>query len=394
MRRDLIAQKLELALRGSLDVPALRLIELRGERPAIDESREPWIPIKYGPASPDDWFGVVPATARFERAVGGAAETLDLVVKVNPRLGLARTLIPWIIEQKKIALDRPYWDYRSAAESDRTGAREGHLYELSADTPALRRVLPRCYGSCTDGATGEHALFLEFLADVAGLDASGEKTDWAPSAIDDALRAAAGWHAAFWGIDGEQAAWAGPQLSTQDMVADAPLWRGILDDARVRFPDLVTDAVWHRRHQLIETIPDWHVVKDRLPVTLVHDDFNPRNVGFRPNTGKPGVVVLDWELVERNIAQRDLVEMLTFALPPSAERSQADRHVDAHRLALIEAGAATGVDCDTWIEGFRCELKVEAINRVGLQLLFAAQFPLAYVARINATIERLLDLYG
>jgi hypothetical protein len=44
-------------------------------------------------------------------------------------------------------------------------------------------------------------------------------------------------------------------------------------------------------------------------------------------------------------------------------------------------------------EGFRCELKVEAINRVALQLLFAAQFPLAYLARINNTIERLLDMY-
>ena len=47
-----------------------------------------------------------------------------------------------------------------------------------------------------------------------------------------------------------------------------------------------------------------------------------------------------------------------------------------------------------WIEGFRSELKVEAINRVGHQLLFAAQFSLAYLVRINATIERLLDLYG
>ena len=51
------------------------------------------------------------------------------------------------------------------------------------------------------------------------------------------------------------------------------------------------------------------------------------------------------------------------------------------------------IGCDHWVEGFRCELKVEAINRIGLQLVFAAQFPLAYIARINGTIERLLDLY-
>src|SRR5262249_29582367 len=138
---------------------------------------------------------------------------------------------------------------------------------------------------------------------------------------------------------------------------------------------------------------DWHAVKDRLPSTLAHDDFNQRNVGFRSQATTRDIVVLDWELVECNTAQRDLVEMLTFALLPIADRPRVDRHVEAHRLALVAAGASTDVDRDSWIEGFRCELKIEAINRIALQLLFAAQFPVAYVARINATIERLLDLY-
>jgi hypothetical protein len=39
-------------------------------------------------------------------------------------------------------------------------------------------------------------------------------------------------------------------------------------------------------------------------------------------------------------------------------------------------------------------VKAEAIDRIGHQLLFAAQFPLPYIERINATIERLLDLYA
>ena len=250
-------------------------------------------------------------------------------------------------------------------------------------------MLPRCYGSAVDAVTGEHALFLEFVGDPARLDATGATADWPAAAIDEALREAAGWHAAFWEIDDKGAAWAGPRPTTADMVADAPLWRGLLDDARARFPQIVTEPAWRRRHALIDTLPDWHPAKDRLPATLVHDDFNQRNVGFRPQ-----VVVLDWELVQRNIAQRDLVEMLTFVLPASADRAQVDRHVEAHRLALAEAGVSAGIERDAWIAGFRCELKVEAINRVGLQLLFGAQFPLAYLERINATIERLLDLYG
>ena len=391
MHRNLIAQQLEHALRQSFDAPALRLIGLEGERRPIDEVREPWTPIKYGPASPDDWFGVVPATAHFARSPAAAEERLELIVKVNPRQGLARTLIPWIIAQKSIALDRPYWEYRSAAELDFTGARESQAYALADGTPALWRVLPRCYGGARDPASGEHALFLELLKDAAQLDATGATADLPPAAIDLALRAAAGWHAAFWGIDEKQASWAGPRLSTQDMLADEPLWRGLLDDAHVRFPDLVPDKVWRRRRSLIGTLPDWHSMKDGLPATLAHDDFNQRNVGFRPN-GE--VIVLDWELVDRNIAQRDLAEMLVFALPPTVERAQVDAHVEAHRLALAGAGVTTGIERDAWMEGLRCELKIEAINRLAHHVLFAAQFPLAYLVRINATMERLLDLYG
>jgi hydroxymethylglutaryl-CoA reductase (NADPH) len=388
VRRDAIARHLELALQESLNAPSLRLVELKGMRPPSDEQREPWIPIKYGPASPDEWFGVVPAVALFDRSRGARAQALALVVKVNPREGLARTLIPWIIEQKRIALDRPYYEYRRAAEMDHTGPREQHIYTLAGRTPALRRVLPRCYGSAVDASGDEYALFLELMTDAKGLDATGAEADWPADMIDQALRAAAGWHAAFWNIDPKDAAWAGPRPTTGDMIADEPLWRGLLDDARTRFPTIVTDKVWRRRHALIDTLQHWHPVKDTLPATLVHNDFNQRNVGFRPS-----VVVLDWELVERNIAQRDLVEMLTFVLPNSADRAGIDGHVETHRAALTEAGVS-GLDGDSWIEGFRCELKVEAINRVGLQLLFGAQFPLAYLERINATIERLLDLYA
>jgi hypothetical protein len=104
-------------------------------------------------------------------------------------------------------------------------------------------------------------------------------------------------------------------------------------------------------------------------------------------------VVLDWELAQVNIAQRDLVELLTFVLPSSANRVQIDRHIETHRAALVAAGVTAGVTRDEWFDGFRCELKIEAINRVALQLLFGAAFPLGYLERINVTIERLLDLY-
>jgi hypothetical protein len=172
------------------------------------------------------------------------------------------------------------------------------------------------------------------------------------------------------------------------MTADMPLWRSLLDDAHRRFPDIIPQSGWHRRRALIDGLKDWHPAKDQLPATLAHNDFNQRNVGFRQR-----VLMLDWELVEYNTAHRDIVELLTFVLPPSVDRRQVDAHIEKHRAALIALGVSTGVDRDAWMEGFRCELRVEAINRIGLQLLFAAQFPLPYLVRIDRNIEHLLDMY-
>ena len=73
MHRQIIAEQLEAALRNSLQAPDLRLISLDGERPSVDARREPWIETKYGPASPDDWFGIVSARAQFERSAGKIA---------------------------------------------------------------------------------------------------------------------------------------------------------------------------------------------------------------------------------------------------------------------------------------------------------------------------------
>src|SRR5262245_3323916 len=103
MRRSVIAPQFESALRTTLQAPALALLELDGERTAHDEEAQPWTTVKYGPAGPDDWFGVVPAVAHFRRSPGSAAESLPLIVKIAPIESLAKTFMPWVFEQLHIA---------------------------------------------------------------------------------------------------------------------------------------------------------------------------------------------------------------------------------------------------------------------------------------------------
>src|SRR6188768_3602964 len=127
MRRGVIAPQLEGALRTTLRAPDLQLVELDGERTAHEEA-QPWISVKYGLASHDDWFGVVPAVAHYSRAPGSAAESVPLIVKVNPREGMETTFMPWIFEGLGIVLDRPYRQYRQATEFGHTAGRELEVY--------------------------------------------------------------------------------------------------------------------------------------------------------------------------------------------------------------------------------------------------------------------------
>ena len=62
------------------------------------------------------------------------------------------------------------------------------------------------------------------------------------------------------------------------------------------------------------------------------------------------------------------IKMVKPVLPPTAEREAIDGHVETLRNALIKAGVSTGIERDAFFEGFRSELRAQAINRVGLQL--------------------------
>jgi hypothetical protein len=95
------------------------------------------------------------------------------------------------------------------------------------------------WGSAVDDGTAERAIFLEYLTPVDRLDASGAAANWSPDAMDAVLHAAARWHAAFWGGKKKSLGWAGSRLTTLDMIADEPLWCGLLNDAHARFPILL-----------------------------------------------------------------------------------------------------------------------------------------------------------
>jgi thiamine kinase-like enzyme len=174
------------------------------------------------------------------------------------------------------------------------------------------------------------------------------------------------------------------------ITGDRELWEQLLESGRRHFPDVVDDHVYRGCRGLLDAIDDWYPARDALPRTLVHDDLNPRNSCFRAD-GRP--LVYDWELAMLDVPQRDLAELLTFVLDPASASDKAlvAYLVERHRRHLVQA-AHTELDPEAWWEGFRIAVRLEAINRVPFQWLFATAIELGYVERITRTVQALVRL--
>lgn len=354
--------------------------------PPGDTSDQPWLTVKYGASGDEDIHGVtrvrVWAGTRGRGSADESPSARDLIIKVNPVHGIGETLIPWIVQHHDVSLDQPYATFHSTAETVATGVREAAIYDLSAELPHLRHVLPAHFGTISAG--GERAIVLADESPLTGLTAGGTTTaDWTADQIDIALVAIAAVHAETAEV-ASRLAWLPQRPTTTTMSADSALWSALLDDASRRFPQLLpADSVAHRR-ALIDTLPRWHPAKDRCHQVLVHNDFNPRNVGFRSDGT---TIALDWEIARRDTPQRDVAELLTFTLTDSASLGQVLGHAERHHDALAKHGLE--MTTEEYLAGLAADLNSEAINRMGMQLLFECAFDLPYMQRVNRTIDHL-----
>jgi thioester reductase-like protein len=225
------------------------------------------------------------------------------------------------------------------AHGRESGLAGAHLREpaLYADA-GLGPHRPRCVATHTDPARGRHWLLLEDLGGLELLDAVERVDAWTEEHLAAALDGLAAIHAAHLGRTAalERAQWIGTPPSPARLARLAPLWRALAEHAAPRF------ARW--------TALDPRPAVDALlgcapagtPRTLIHGDFNPRNLAFRRAGGGLTVVAYDWELATLAVPQRDLVELLAFVDPPDPER-----WVEHHRVAL-ERAAGARLDADTW----------------------------------------------
>jgi hypothetical protein len=269
--------------------------------------------------------------------------------------------------------------------------RELAIYEQR--DPRFVTHVPAVYDIVRDDAREAFVLVLERLSDIRLLDSADDPSGWTGADVEAALRGAGALHAIWMGREAELLCqpWIGIPPTARRMAAMRPLWDALIEHAAVEFPWLMTDADVARHRVLVASLPTWWSELEAMPRTLIHNDFNPRNVALRDRAGRPTLCAYDWELATVHVPQHDAAELLAFVLQPDVEASEVLHYLEVHRRAVAAAGAAVP-DARRWRAGFALAARDLLVNRFAMYLMGHAFRHWAFMDRSLATLRRLIDL--
>jgi hypothetical protein len=286
-------------------------------------------------------------------------------------------------------LGKLFGRFRDALGLAGSHERELALYEL--DEPRLRKHMPARFGTLRDPVNGRWALLLEYLPEAAtgaGLLQLGA-SDPGMKAV---LNGLAQIHAVWFGREAELAAepWLAATPDKDRMNEMRPLWRELADFAAPCFEAWCGSEVRKLQATFIGDLGSWWPRLRSLPATLIHNDFNPRNMVLRQADGLPQLCVYDWELATLGIPQHDLAELLCFTFRSDATKEDLQAVADAYR-EILSSVCGQEIYLPEWRAGFTLALRHLLIDRLAMYSLMHRFRRLEYLPRVMGNWMR---IYG
>ncbi|KAF9184565.1 hypothetical protein BGZ51_003277 [Haplosporangium sp. Z 767] len=229
---------------------------------------------------------------------------------------------------------------------DLTGFRNSHIREIEIAELArqvggpIERISTKVYNAMRNDAQQLYALCLEYLDPTLGNITHMNSTDaaltvWSPDNIHLALRDLASFHAQFLCQEDKVLGMSFLENPTRSMMKVLrPAYEAMVRTNRKNEPHLFSQFLSQCVLDYLANSDDHWATIEKSPRTLIHGDFNTRNICLRLDqyTGARQLCVYDWELACCHVPQRDVVEFLSFVLPPRS--NEWSHYIEYHRLAL------------------------------------------------------------
>lgn len=268
-------------------------------------------------------------------------------------------------------------------------ARERETEIIQQTLPAFTRYNPTLYGLYQDA---RHSVIIEErLQNVLMLNSLSQGVRWQAEHINAALAGITHLHA-HWYCQEKALTTEFHHLVIPDAHAIAsmiPLWQETAEFIHREHAELFSAELlqdWH--HWLATSEKSWREMES-MPRTLVHNDFNPRNIALRESDLR--LCCWDWELATLHIPQRDLAELLTCTLSPTTSKQQMLSHVEFHRQQLEWLTGMT-IDAHEWYRGYCLALRDYGIRRLSFYLMLHHVSPQPWFAPLWACWGHLIQL--
>ena len=276
------------------------------------------------------------------------------------------------------------------------GFRGCHVRELEVmaqQDERFRRVAPTTYMAWADVSREAYVLVQEYLDGLELMDSADDTSGWTTEHFNAAVDGIAQVHSIWLNREDE--------LLTQDWICDAPntgnmlektrLWEMLGAHAQQEFPEWFSAGDMERFRDRVYSMEQWYPQLDALPKTLIHNDFNPRNIAFRRQGSELTLCAYDWELATVQAPQHDLAELLVFTLNPDFDPQLVEALIERHRVQLEQAAGVT-LDAAQWRYGFTLTLWDLVVNRVPMYVMAHTFRHYPFMERVVRTFRRLLDL--
>jgi len=270
-----------------------------------------------------------------------------------------------------------------------TGLAGCHKRELAVyqqSDPRFTSHIPRPCLLIDNDENQQWIIALEAIQRPIFMDSNSSANRWSPDNIMVCINGLARLHSIWLGRD--------PELLKQettcntptakDMEDAKPLWYAVARHADNFISEATGDSLDNIRNKLIDSIHTWWHSGESLHRTMIHNDFNPRNIAITDRQGQPTLCVYDWELAALGMPQRDLAEFLCFALPPDHDNHEARHYIEHHRH-MLERTSGCAIMEDEWLHGFQLALFDLAVNRIPMYTLVHRIRPQCFLQRITQT---------
>jgi hydroxymethylglutaryl-CoA reductase (NADPH) len=196
---------------------------------------------------------------------------------------------------------------------------------------------PEIYGIYSDRNNNIYSILMEDVSTFSHFDTIHDVSQWDEKSILIVLRDMAKMHSVF--FDRRDQISEKISIFTIDMLLShdaAELLHALTIYNTKRYPNLIPESILLIYEDFIDNLNEKICIMKEFPMTLIHNDFNPRNLCLRNYEGEMKIVLYDWELACFHNPQRDLIEFLVYTLKSDSPKEEYDKYTGSYVKMLEE----------------------------------------------------------